>query len=162
MRLFARRMVELTVHDAAARTHALYVARWNAFDVTHAIFMREVARKHVAQNFHIAMAMGAKACVLTHFSQRYQKLPVLEHAAEDEPSIAAEPLAMPHAVTLSYHQAGCWLDAQETVEQVAADAATVAWVTEFANVHYQPEVKQRRRPESFRKLDDRYNKRSDK
>lgn len=81
---------------------------------------------------------------------------------EDEPSSAAEPLAMPHAVTLSYHQAGCWLDAQETVEQVAADAATVAWITEFAQVHYQPEVKQRRRPESFRKLDDRYNKSSGK
>ena len=27
----------------------------------------------------VAQAMGAKACVLTHFSQRYQKLPVLEH-----------------------------------------------------------------------------------
>jgi ribonuclease Z len=36
----------------------------------------------------VAQAMGAKACVLTHFSQRYQKLPVLEHAAEDEPNIA--------------------------------------------------------------------------
>jgi ribonuclease Z len=36
----------------------------------------------------VAQAMGAKACVLTHFSQRYQKLPVLEHAADDEPSIA--------------------------------------------------------------------------
>lgn len=33
----------------------------------------------------VAQAMGAKACVLTHFSQRYQKLPVLEHggAASD-------------------------------------------------------------------------------
>ncbi|KAK0253915.1 hypothetical protein LTS09_010930 [Friedmanniomyces endolithicus] len=29
----------------------------------------------------IAQAMGAKACVLTHFSQRYQKLPVMEHGA---------------------------------------------------------------------------------
>jgi ribonuclease Z len=36
----------------------------------------------------VAQAMGAKACVLTHFSQRYQKLPVLEHAAEDEPNVA--------------------------------------------------------------------------
>ena len=35
----------------------------------------------------VAQAMGAKACVLTHFSQRYQKLPVLEHAADDEPNI---------------------------------------------------------------------------
>lgn len=31
----------------------------------------------------VAQAMGAKACVLTHFSQRYQKLPVLEHSEED-------------------------------------------------------------------------------
>ncbi|TKA71263.1 hypothetical protein B0A55_07338 [Friedmanniomyces simplex] len=29
----------------------------------------------------VAQAMGAKACVLTHFSQRYQKLPVLDHGA---------------------------------------------------------------------------------
>ena len=35
----------------------------------------------------VAQAMGAKACVLTHFSQRYQKLPVLEHASEDEPTV---------------------------------------------------------------------------
>jgi ribonuclease Z len=32
----------------------------------------------------VAQAMGAKACVLTHFSQRYQKLPVLEHSGDDE------------------------------------------------------------------------------
>jgi ribonuclease Z len=32
----------------------------------------------------VAQAMGAKACVLTHFSQRYQKLPVLEHSGEDD------------------------------------------------------------------------------
>ena len=49
----------------------------------------------------VAQAMGAKACVLTHFSQRYQKLPVLEHAAEDEPSVedivTAEDVAMTNA-----------------------------------------------------------------
>ncbi|RMY97017.1 hypothetical protein D0862_08293 [Hortaea werneckii] len=32
----------------------------------------------------VAQAMGAKACVLTHFSQRYQKLPVLEHGTSNE------------------------------------------------------------------------------
>ena len=31
----------------------------------------------------VAQAMGAKACVLTHFSQRYQKLPILEHGGND-------------------------------------------------------------------------------
>ncbi|KAK3072511.1 hypothetical protein LTR53_006693 [Teratosphaeriaceae sp. CCFEE 6253] len=29
----------------------------------------------------VAQGMGARGCVLTHFSQRYQKLPVLEHGA---------------------------------------------------------------------------------
>ncbi|KAI7290265.1 hypothetical protein KC315_g19886, partial [Hortaea werneckii] len=32
----------------------------------------------------VAQAMGAKACVLTHFSQRYQKLPVMEHGTGNE------------------------------------------------------------------------------
>lgn len=32
----------------------------------------------------VAQAMDAKACVLTHFSQRYQKLPVLEHSGDDD------------------------------------------------------------------------------
>lgn len=31
----------------------------------------------------VAQQMGAKACVLTHFSQRYQKFPVLAHGDED-------------------------------------------------------------------------------
>jgi ribonuclease Z len=32
----------------------------------------------------VAQAMGARACVLTHFSQRYQKLPVLERSGEED------------------------------------------------------------------------------
>ena len=39
----------------------------------------------------VAQAMGAKACVLTHFSQRYQKIPVLErgngNSVEDEVAV---------------------------------------------------------------------------
>src|SRR3954462_12879973 len=34
---------------------------------------------------------------------------------EESPTIDAEPLARPEMVTLSYHDAGRWLDAQETV-----------------------------------------------
>ena len=39
-----------------------------------------VAKNHstTSEALGIAQAMGAKACVLTHFSQRYQKLPILE------------------------------------------------------------------------------------
>jgi hypothetical protein len=39
---------------------------------------------------------------------------------EDAPTVADEPIARPEIVTLSYHDAGRWLDAQETVEQVPA------------------------------------------
>ena len=75
---------------------------------------------------------------------------------DEEATIAAEPIARPVAVSLSYHDAGRWLDAQETVEQVPAPADVVAWMREFADAHYVPEPKRRQRPESFRRLEDRF------
>jgi hypothetical protein len=75
---------------------------------------------------------------------------------EDEPTVAAEPIARPHTVTLSYHDAGRWLDAQETVEQVPAPPEVVEWVRAFAAEHYVIEPKRRKRPESFRPLTDRF------
>ncbi len=75
---------------------------------------------------------------------------------EDEASIADEPIAVPAIVTLSYHDAGRWLDAQETVETVPAPAEVVEWMREFAQAHYEPEPKRRKRPESFRPLQDRF------
>ncbi len=68
----------------------------------------------------------------------------------------AQPLARPAAVSLSYHDAGRWLDAQETVEQVAAPAPVLEWLQSFVDVHYEPEVKRRKRPESFKSLTDRF------
>lgn len=62
----------------------------------------------------------------------------------------------PQVVTLSYHDAGRWLDAQETVEQVPAPPEVVAWLREFVAQHYQPEVKRRQRPASFQTLTDRF------
>ena len=38
----------------------------------------------------VAQAMGAKACVLTHFSQRYQKIPVLERNGEPGKAVAED------------------------------------------------------------------------
>lgn len=75
---------------------------------------------------------------------------------EEEPTVADEPIARPEVVTLSYHDAGRWLDAQETVEQVPAPPEVVAWMREFAESHYVPEPKKRKRPESFRRLEDRF------
>ena len=75
---------------------------------------------------------------------------------EDEASVADEPMARPVVVSLSYHDAGRWLDAQETVEQVPAPAPVLQWLQAFIDEHYQPEVKRRKRPESFKSLTDRF------
>lgn len=75
---------------------------------------------------------------------------------EDEPGIAAEPIPRPLIVTLSYNEAGRWLDAQETVENVPAPPHIVEWMRAFAQEHYEPEQKKRKRPESFKTLADRF------
>ena len=75
---------------------------------------------------------------------------------EEEAGIAAEPIAIPQIVTLSYHDAGRWLDAQETVEQVSAPDDIVEWLRAFVEETHVPEVKRRKRPESFKPLADRF------
>lgn len=75
---------------------------------------------------------------------------------EEEATVAAEPIPRPAIVTLSYHDAGRWLDAQEMVEQVPAPPEVVAWMRQFVEDHYVPEPKRRKRPESFRPLTDRF------
>ncbi len=74
----------------------------------------------------------------------------------NEPDDGSDPVAVPQAVSLSYHDAGRWLDAQETVETVAAPADVVQWVREFAEQHFVPEPKRRQRPQSFERLTDRF------
>ncbi|MFM7026973.1 MAG: DUF3305 domain-containing protein [Limnohabitans sp.] len=66
------------------------------------------------------------------------------------------PLAVPQAVSLSYHDAGRWLDAQETVETAPAPNDVVSWVREFAEQNFTPEPKRRQRPQSFQRLTDRF------
>lgn len=75
---------------------------------------------------------------------------------EEEAALADEPVAVPQIVTLSYHDAGRWLDAQETVEQVPAPPDVVQWAQDFVNTHYVLEAKRRQRPQSFQSLKDRF------
>jgi hypothetical protein len=75
---------------------------------------------------------------------------------EERATVAEEPIARPEIVTLSYHDAGRWLDAQETVEQVPAPVEVIQWMREFADHHYVPEPRKRKRPESFKPLQDRF------
>lgn len=76
--------------------------------------------------------------------------------SDEEWLVDGEPGAMPQIVTLSYHDAGRWLDAQEKVDQVPASPAVVAWLQAFVDQHHQIEPKRRKRPESFRPLTDRF------
>ena len=57
--------------------------------------------------------------------------------------------AWPETVSLSYDEAGRWLDAQERVDNVPLQPDLVAWLQAYTDVHYQPEPKKRRRPQSF-------------
>jgi hypothetical protein len=69
---------------------------------------------------------------------------VMWRVDEDDPS-----LALPEAVSLSYNEAGRWLDAQEKVDNVPLDPELCAWLQAFTDEHYRPEPKQRKRPASF-------------
>jgi hypothetical protein len=75
---------------------------------------------------------------------------------EEEASLADEPIARPEMVSLSYHDAGRWLDAQETVEQVPVPSDVLQWLEAFVAEHHVIEAKRRKRPESFRSLTDRF------
>ena len=57
--------------------------------------------------------------------------------------------AWPETVSLSYDEAGRWLDAQERVDNVPLQPAIAAWLQAYTDEHYKPEPKQRRRPQSF-------------
>jgi hypothetical protein len=57
--------------------------------------------------------------------------------------------AWPEAVTLSYNEAGRWLDAQERVDNVPLPDAVGGWLQAFTDEHYKPEPKRRKRPASF-------------
>jgi hypothetical protein len=75
---------------------------------------------------------------------------------DEEPGEEGYAMARPERVSLSYHDAGRWLDAQETVEQVPAPVDVVDWVRTFVQANYTPEVKKRQRPQSFQSLTDRF------
>ena len=58
--------------------------------------------------------------------------------------------ATPETVSLSYNEAGRWLDAQERVDNVPLSADLVAWLQAYTDEHYRPEPRRRARPASFR------------
>ncbi len=69
---------------------------------------------------------------------------VMWRSDDEDPS-----LAWPEIVSVSYNEAGRWLDAQEHVDNLPLPPELVAWLQAFIDEHYRPEVKRRRRPASF-------------
>ena len=57
--------------------------------------------------------------------------------------------AWPETVSVSYEEAGRWLDAQEHVDNVPLPAELAAWLQAYVDENYRPEPKKRRRPQSF-------------
>jgi hypothetical protein len=57
--------------------------------------------------------------------------------------------AWPETVSLSYTEAGRWLDAQERIDNVPLPGDLVTWLQTYTDEHYRPEPKKRRRPQSF-------------
>lgn len=72
-----------------------------------------------------------------------------------DPAVGLPPV-LPQVVTLSYHDAGRWLDALEKVDQVPAPEPVLVWMGRFVEEHFQVEPKRRRRPQSFQPLTDRF------
>ncbi|WP_418316628.1 DUF3305 domain-containing protein [Piscinibacter sakaiensis] len=57
--------------------------------------------------------------------------------------------ARPEAVSLSYNEAGRWLDAQERVDNVPLQPELIGWLQAYTDAHYRPEPRKRKRPVSF-------------
>lgn len=75
---------------------------------------------------------------------------VMWRVNDEDPS-----LAVPQAVSLSYNEAGRWLDAQERVDNMPLPADVRMWLQAYADENYRPEPKKRKRPASFLPPDQR-------
>ncbi|MEO8123499.1 MAG: DUF3305 domain-containing protein [Burkholderiales bacterium] len=69
---------------------------------------------------------------------------ILWRSDDEDPS-----RAWPVTVSVSYNEAGRWLDAQERVDNLPLPAEIVQWLQAFNDEYYRPEPKRRRRPASF-------------
>ena len=85
-----------------------------------------------AEGYHLNLSSGAPVWF------------VVWRIDSDDPS-----RAWPETVSLSYNEAGRWLDAQERVDNVPLGLDLAAWLQRYTDEHYRPEPKQRRRPQSF-------------
>ena len=97
----------------------------------HPNFTLELFRDE-AEGYHLNLSSGAPVWF------------VMWRIDDEDPS-----RAWPETVSLSYNEAGRWLDAQERVDNVPLAPDLAAWLQAWTDEHYRPEPKKRRRPQSF-------------
>jgi hypothetical protein len=85
-----------------------------------------------AEGYHLNLSSGAPVWL------------VVWRIDEADPS-----RAWPETVSLSYNEAGRWLDAQERVDNVPLPVELRDWLQGWTDANYRPEPKGRRRPPSF-------------
>jgi len=88
--------------------------------------------KDEAEGYHLNLTSGSPVWF------------VMWRIDEDDPS-----RAWPETVSLSYNEAGRWLDAQGRVDNVPLPDELIAWLQAYTDAHYVPEPKKRKRPASF-------------
>ena len=126
------RIVDVVPHEAAFGDAARVLVDDGRIQRTlHPGFTLELFRDE-AEGYHLNLSSGAPVWF------------VVWRVDDEDPS-----RAWPETVSVSYHEAGRWLDAQERVDNVPLPPALGAWLQAYADEHYRPEPRRRRRPQSF-------------
>ncbi|MEO6362912.1 MAG: DUF3305 domain-containing protein [Caldimonas sp.] len=126
------RIVDVVAHEDAFGTTARVLRDDGQLCRTlHPGFTLELFRDQ-AEGYHLNLSSGAPVWF------------VVWRSDDEDPS-----RAWPETVSLSYTEAGRWLDAQERVDNVPLPADLAAWLQAYTDEHYLPEPKKRRRPQSF-------------
>ena len=126
------RIVDVVPHEAVFGDAARVLVDDGRIQRTlHPGFTLELFRDQ-AEGYHLNLSSGAPVWF------------VVWRVDDEDPS-----RAWPETVSVSYHEAGRWLDAQERVDNVPLPPALGAWLQAYTDEHYRPEPRKRRRPQSF-------------
>ena len=133
------RLVEVVPHEEAFGTTVRVLRDDGKVQRTlHPNFLLELFRDE-GEGYYLNLTSGVPAWF------------VMWRVDDEDPS-----RAWAQTVSVSYTEAGRWLDAQERVDNVPLPAEMVAWLQAWNDEHYCPEPKKRRRPQSFLSPDQRH------
>lgn len=129
-------------------THRWSSERWEAKGIVrdtmpegsgeHIIFSDEKITQILFPGFVLRLTPDEAEGYLYNITSPQPKVFVLWRMREDD-------VARPACLTVSYHEGARWMDAEDSVSGVALPLDLVPWIAAFANLHYQPEPKKKKR-----------------